>query len=42
VTTTAAGILGLTGTACIGDTVGDGDTDSDDIIAFFAAWDAGC
>ena len=42
VTTTAAGILGVTGTACIGDTDGDGDTDSDDIIAFFAAWDAGC
>ena len=33
--------LGVTA-SCIGDTDADGDTDSDDIIAFFAAWDSGC
>jgi len=25
-----------------GDVDGDGDTDSDDIVVFFGAWDSGC
>lgn len=33
--------LSLGGSACVGDFTGDGAVDSDDVIAFFGAWDAG-